>query len=81
MRNLCTYIKRYLISLKDYFFMNRNVFFACGILILAVLIYLIRKSFALLQPVKSVEIYSEKLNYQNKEPGAWKVTKSAKWIK
>ena len=35
--------------------------------------------FAQLHPVKSVEIFSEKLDYEKKEPGAWKIKKSAKW--
>lgn len=29
--------------------------------------------FAELQPVKSVEIFSEKLDYKEKKPGAWRV--------
>lgn len=36
--------------------------------------------FATPQPVRSVEVYSEKLDYKNSESGSWKVTKSAKWI-
>ena len=31
-------------------------------------------------PVESVEFSSNHLSYANNEPGAWKVTKSAKWI-
>jgi len=31
-------------------------------------------------PISSVEIKSENANYDRKEAGAWKVTKSAKWI-
>lgn len=38
------------------------------------------KVFAQPQPIKSVEIFSEKLNYVEKEAGSWKVTKSAKWV-
>ncbi len=30
-------------------------------------------------PVASVELFSEHSSYQNNEPGAWKITKSAKW--
>lgn len=56
-------------------------FFVCVFcLLLVVGIVAIPKIFAQLQPVKSIEIFSEKLDYNSKEPGAWKVTKSAKWI-
>lgn len=41
---------------------------------------LLYSSFALIEPVKSVSFTSEKLNYNKKEPGSWKVEKSAKWI-
>ena len=34
---------------------------------------------AQLVPVKSVEIFSEHSNFENNEPGSWKVTKSAEW--
>lgn len=50
-----------------------------GITILLTLIIL-PSSFAGQQPIRSIEVFSEKLNYQKKEPGAWKVTESAKWI-
>ncbi len=36
--------------------------------------------FAQLQPVKSIEIFSEKLDYNHKKSGSWKIKKSAKWI-
>lgn len=49
-------------------------------LILLSIFYLLPHSLASPQPVDSIEIYSEKLNYQTKEAGAWKVTKSAKWL-
>ena len=39
----------------------------------------ILSSFSLLQPVKSVDIFSQNVSYQNNVPGSWKVTKSAKW--
>ena len=31
-------------------------------------------------PVRSVEIVSDHSNYENSEPGGWKITKSAEWI-
>ena len=37
-------------------------------------------SFAVLQPAKSVEISSEKLDYISGEEGAWQIVQSAKWI-
>ena len=37
------------------------------------------KANAQLVPVASVEIFSEHTSFANNEPGAWKVTKSAKW--
>lgn len=49
-----------------------------GFILLFVLIVL-PSSFAGIQPVRQIEIFSEKLNYNNGEPGAWKITKSAKW--
>lgn len=44
------------------------------------LISILPSTFASLTPVKKVEIKSEKLDYDNKTSGAWKVTKSAKWV-
>lgn len=49
------------------------------IVILLGLIFFIPNTFAILTPVKEIELYSQKLSYQDKTPGAWKVTKSAKW--
>jgi len=43
------------------------------------LISLMFNASAELAPIHSVEIYSEHTNYENNEPGSWKVTKSAKW--
>ena len=42
-------------------------------------INLMSSTFSLLQPIKSVEIFSNNVSYQNNEAGSWKVTKSAKW--
>lgn len=65
--------------IKKCMFNNKKIFFIVILLLLG-LIYVIPHSFAVLQPIRSVEIFSEKLNYQNNESGAWKVTNSAKWI-
>ncbi len=54
--------------------------FLCSILFLFILIFFITSSFAANVPVKSVEIKSENLDYDNNEQGAWKVTKSSSWI-
>ena len=40
----------------------------------------IANSFAVTVPIKSIEIKSEKLNFDTNEAGSWKVTKSASWI-
>ena len=40
---------------------------------------LISSTFSLLHHIKSVEIFSNNVCYQNNEAGSWKVTKSAKW--
>lgn len=59
---------------------NRNIIgIILGIIILSVVI-IIPISLATPIPVRSVEIKSENLDYDKKEPGSFKVTKSAKWI-
>ncbi len=40
---------------------------------------LLYSSFALVEPIKTISFTSEKLNYNEKEPGSWKVEKSAEW--
>ncbi len=42
--------------------------------------FLIKSSFAARNPIKSVTITSKNVSYENKEPGAWNVIKSAKWL-
>lgn len=61
--------------------MHVNVMYTFLILfiLLLITIYKVSSSFAVLTPVKSIEIFSEKLNYNVKNPGAWKVIKTAKW--
>ena len=49
-----------------------------GLFIVLVGVFL--KSYAVLEPVKSISFSSEKLNYQNNEPGSVGITKSAEWI-
>ena len=41
---------------------------------------LLYSSFALVEPIKTISFTSEKLNYNEKEPGSWKVEKNAEWI-
>lgn len=48
--------------------------------ILLVMVGLFYSSFSLLEPVRSIRFTSEKLNYDEKTPGSWKVEKSAEWI-
>ncbi len=53
------------------------------VLLLICLLYgviAIPRIFAQPQAIKSVEILSEKLDYNKKEPGAFKINKSAEWI-
>ncbi len=50
------------------------------IMVLCLGCFAVPKIFAQPQAIRSVEIYSEKLDYSKKEPGAWKVEKSAKWV-
>ena len=49
------------------------------LMLIAYLLTFIIKTFSSPEPIKSVEIYSNNLNYQNNEPGSWKITKSAEW--
>lgn len=58
---------------------NRSLFLSF-ILIFVLGIIAIPRIFAQPQAVKSVEIFSERLDYNEKEPGAWKIDKSAKWV-
>lgn len=77
MKNIFKYIKK----LKNILLEDTKWIYVLilGTMFLLVLIIL-PSSFAVLQPIKTVEIYSEKLDYKNNEPGAWKVTQNAKWI-
>lgn len=56
---------------------NKSIIIFVFTLLIFIVIIGIPRIFAEFQPIKSVEIFSENLSYQNKEPGAWKVTKSA----
>lgn len=58
----------------------KKIYFTLLIFILLFTICISPSSLASLQPIRSVSIYSQKLNYLNKEPGAWKITQTAKWI-
>ena len=52
----------------------------CFLVLLVIGLITVPRIFAELQPVKSVEILSEKSNYNEKEAGSWKIDKSAKWV-
>ena len=60
---------------------RRKVLYASIFLIIVFIFVLsfISSTFSILQPVSSVEIFSNGVSYQNNEAGSWKVTKSAKW--
>ena len=49
------------------------------LMLIAYLLTFIIKTFSSPEPIKSVEIFSNNLNYQNNEPGSWRITKSAEW--
>jgi len=59
---------------------NKKVVSSLVVVIIVVLAIILQRSFAVLTPVKSVTIYSEKTSYEEKTPGSWKIDKSAKWI-
>ena len=59
---------------------NRNIVgVTIGVIVLS-LIMIIPFSLAAPTPIGSVEIKSEELDYDQKAPGSFKITKSAKWI-
>lgn len=58
----------------------KKVYFTLLIFIFLFTVCILPSSFASLQPVKSVETYSEKLNYLDGKPGSWKITQTAKWL-
>mgnify|MGYP004709072893 CR=1 FL=1 len=68
----CCFYRDKLLSNKKYVISS--------IVLIGLLIVFMAYSFAAVVPVKSVEIKSQNKNYDNSEQGAWKVTKSAKWI-
>lgn len=80
MKKVNTYFRNLFVKFEDKVKKNEVLSLTIFGVAVATFIYLMSSSFAVLQPVKSVEIYSKNLSYQNKEPGAWKVTQSSKWI-
>ncbi|MCI8461227.1 MAG: hypothetical protein HFE81_07495 [Bacilli bacterium] len=65
-------VKNIFDKIREYIFENKVLsVFVTLILILGVVS--MPRIFAELQPVKSVEIFSEKLDYKEKKPGAWRV--------
>ena len=64
---------------RDFFIKNKMISF-CFLVLLVIGLITVPRIFAELQPVKSVEILSEKFNYNEKEAGSWKIDKSAKWV-
>ena len=65
-------------KIEDYF-KNKNLFLISSVLVL-ILILFISFSYASLTPIKTIYITSENLNYEDQEPGAFKITKSSEWI-
>jgi len=61
---------------------HRNLFVALFLFFLlcsSAIVSLILNANAQLVPARSVEIFSEHSNFENSEPGSWKVTKTAEW--
>ena len=61
---------------------HRNLFVAIFLFLvfgISGIVSLVMNANAQLVPVASVEFYSEHADYNNHTPGAWKVTKSARW--
>ena len=66
-------------ELKNFIFKYRFLIMMFLVFCFAIVgIIFIPKAFA--QPVKNVEIISDSTSFDDKEPGAWKVNKSARWI-
>ena len=60
---------------------NKIVFISIMVIgLLFAIVGLFYSSFALTEPVRNISFTSEILNYDKKEPGSFKVEKSAKWI-
>ena len=62
------------------FFIKNKLISFCFLVLLVIGLITVPRIFAELQPVKSVEILSEKTNFNEKEAGSWKIDKSAKWV-
>ncbi|MCI8569101.1 MAG: VWA domain-containing protein, partial [Bacilli bacterium] len=62
------------------FFIKNKLISFCFLVLLVISLITVPRIFAELQPVKSVEILSEKSNYNDKEAGSFKIDKSAKWV-
>ena len=60
---------------------NKKLHISILVIILFALIItkFITNSFSLQTPLDKIEIYSNNLNYNNNEPGSYKITKSARW--
>ncbi len=72
-------MKRVLSKGKEFIKNRKKLAIIAGVFIVG-LVAVIVPSFAASTPIASVEIESEKLSYNDNTPGAWKITKSAKWI-
>lgn len=59
--------------------LNKKVTISIGIVLVLVLVSLIATSFAELLPIRTVEFYSDSLDYFNSDQGAFKVSESAYW--
>lgn len=80
MNKVKTYFRSFFVKILDIVKNNKSLSLVVFAIAVALLIYFMPSSFATLQPIRSVETFSKNLNYESNEPGAWKVTNSAKWI-
>ncbi len=69
-------------KMLDFITSNPKKFiFTCSfIFIFIIACFMMTGSFAVLKPIKTVNITSEKVSYTKKEPGSYNIEKSAEWI-
>lgn len=69
------------IKTKQFLNKSNRKYILVSIVFIGLFIVFMASSFAASNPIKSVEVKSEKLNYDNNEGGSWKITRSAYWTK
>lgn len=59
---------------------KKSIIFTFLLGITMILIGILSRSYSALTPNSTVEIFSQKLSFVNENPGAWKLTETAKWV-